>query len=419
MNSTDVMAVLRDIESVSSRTAKDEIFARAVSDGFFADVVRYALDPFITYGITPPVVETQGKATFDENSALVVGLLNALSSREITGNEARQTVLDTMMLLNQPSCDLLWRILSKDLRCGIGASTINRLIPGLIPSFSVMLAHGFESKRVKSWPVAVEPKIDGVRVICLARDGKAQFFSRSGKPFTAVEHLSDAVMAMLKAADLKEIALDGEIVSGDFNKTVGDIRRKSEQAQDVEYHIFDALDYAGFMDLTPAIKVSYKDRRAFAAKLVSKSTSGNLKLMASYMASNEDEIWQFYETFQNRGLEGAMVKPLDGFYDKKRSYSWLKLKGCESIDLIVSGHFEGSGKYTGTLGGLIVDNKGVEVRVGGGFTDAQRHDIWSARAETVGRMIEIEFHQITSDGSLRHPRFLRFRDEPDNPGVKI
>jgi len=93
----------------------------------------------------------------------------------------------------------------------------------------------------------------------------------------------------------------------------------------------------------------------------------------------------------------------------------MKIKAEESVDLVVKGAFEGEGKYQGTLGGLLCDFKGVEVRVGGGYSDEERKEFWRLyqhdlkRANAgepllLGTLIEVEFHEITPDGSLRHPR---------------
>ena len=460
LDSVDVLAMLDKIAATSSRTEKEALLRDYADDDFFKWVVTQAYDPFITFGITPPKVQAEGLKRFDLNSRPITGMLYGLQTRAITGNAAKETVLETLLSLDHSSAELLWRILSKDLRCGITATTINKVLPGTVPSFDCMLAHKFEEKRIKTWPVAVEPKLDGVRVICLVRDGKAQFFSRSGKPFPAVEHLGDQVVKMVKAThkaildrsklvkdeigDLWEyylgseaapaIALDGEIVSGNFNKTVGDVRRKDEAATDAEYHIFDALPYKEFTtDGLAEIKLQQMARRAFVVYMVKLAEASSLKTVPSYLASSAEEIQSFYQTFRAKGLEGAIVKPREAYYHKKRNHGWMKLKNEETHDLRVTGVFEGTGKYAGQLGGLIVDFNGVEVRVGGGFSDEDRVELWKiSQADTfcllsdapdevkragcrvIGRLIEVEAHEVTPDGSLRHPRWTgRWRDDKD------
>jgi DNA ligase-1 len=415
-------------------------------------VVRYAYDPFITFGITPPDYTTNEYGRrFNHDDHNVWNLLDLLANRRITGNNAIDLTRKLLEDLSPTSAQLVCNILKKDLRCGITEKTINKLVPGLIPTFDVMLAHKYEAKRVKTFPVAVEPKLDGVRVLCIMRNGRAKFFSRTGKPFPAIDHLAADVEKTIAAAlddtsrrvtkmhsffvkmlsdgaNIPGVVLDGEVVSGSFNKTVGDVRRKEEVALDAEYVIFDALPVRLFLDHShQVIPIPYQVRRALV-EFIDEHTTDKLRVNTMVNANNHEQIQHYYRAWREQGLEGAIVKPLDAHYSKKRSPAWLKIKGEESEDLQIIGGFEGAGKYEGMLGGFIVerDHKGerVHVRVGGGFSDHQRRMFWHSELgdvdpDLVGRLIEVEYHEVTPDGSLRHPRFVGFRDTPDHPGEKI
>ena len=432
MNSRDALAILNDIAATAARNQKETILAKAIEATMMKEVLKWAYDPFIVFGLTPPKVETAGRETFDMNSRFIWAMLHALSNRKITGGDAHQTVLEWMNRLDQESAELLWRILAKDLRCGITAKTVNKVLPGTIPTFDVMLAHPFEDHRVAKWPVAIEPKLDGVRVICLVKNGTAQFFSRSGKSFPAVEHLGEGVVKMVEKVYMNippeknleysqylstegfTMALDGEIVSGSFAETVSEVRRKGEAASKAEYHIFDVLPFEQFtMDGCNHIPLPYSQRREFLRFMLGNFAQPGVKLIPSYFASSHDEVRAYYDRFRTKGLEGAIVKPLQGTYFKKRSHNWMKLKNQETEDLIVKDAFEGTGKYEGQLGGIICDRAGVEVRVGGGFSDLERVELWADHqaGKLVGRMAEVEYHEVTPDGSLRHPRLLRWRDD--------
>ena len=83
----------------------------------------------------------------------------------------------------------------------------------------------------------------------------------------------------------------------------------------------------------------------------------------------------------------------------------------ETIDVPIIGTFPGKGKYKGKLGGYVVDVDGVPVNVGSGITDKDRDQLWLDRDLLPGKLVEVGFHEKTPDGSLRHPRFIRFRTD--------
>ena len=360
MNASEILKCLDMIGATSSRNEKEELLGRFIEHDLFKQVLSISYDPFITFGIVPPRVETEGHDDFGADSP-VWSLLRGLQTRQITGGEANQLVLEWLMRLSPAPSELLWRILSKDLRCGISTSTINKVLPGTIPVFDVMLAHKFEDKHVKKWPAIAEPKLDGVRVICLVRDGKAQFFSRSGKPFPAVDHLGPKIVKMVQQATRSKtgssdidpniyvqmfdggqtIALDGEITTGSFNKSSGDVRRKSEQATDAVYAIFDAVPYDFLTGDATQFDMPYIDRRKFVHWLLAQQNDPAIKKLPSYFVNTPDEARDYYDRFRSDGLEGAIIKPMDAPYQKKRNRGWLKLKAEETDDLRITGWFKG------------------------------------------------------------------------------
>jgi ATP-dependent DNA ligase len=123
------------------------------------------------------------------------------------------------------------------------------------------------------------------------------------------------------------------------------------------------------------------------------------------------------EEYRRLKLEGAMVKASNGLYRLARDYAWMKLKAKETVDLPVIGAYPGKAgkRFAESLGGVTVNFNGVDVNVGGGFTPPQRDEIWKTwledKAQLVGKVAEIEYHEITPDGSLRSPRFKRWRDD--------
>lgn len=424
MDSKHVLLFLEDVASVSGN-AKKELLATRKDDECLIRVLKAANDPMITYGIKDlPDPTTIGGNNFTlapgqstMRGCFVAALLKMLADRTLTGNDAKSAIVRTFNLLTAESQTLLRRILLKDLRAGFNVSTTNKVFGNIIPTFDCMLAHKYEEKRIKEFPVAVEPKIDGMRVICIASETSAEFFTRSGHVVTTLDHVKTDVMDIAKRAGFKMV-LDGEATSGkNFNESISALRKKDEEASEAVFTVFDIITYNEWE--AEDVKPNCQARRNRLELLLDNETYPNIALIEQRVLNSHDEIMAFYQEVKDAGGEGVIVKPLDGHYERKRSYSWMKIKGQETADCLVVGVFEGTGKYENSLGGLIVLHKGVEVRVGGGFTDDERDSLWrlykhldGTIAETaINRLIEVEYHEETPDGSLRHPRFIRFRDD--------
>lgn len=407
VTSDDIYEVLAQV-SEASGAAKGEVLRQNDSQ-MLRNVLKIALNPFLTYGLNvTPIINQNGCSHFEDVGAFE--LLEKLAARELSGGAARDEVDHAFNMMSPNSSRLLAMIINKDLRCGIGASTVNKVFKGLVPTFSCMLAAKYDEKSIKKWPVRIEPKLDGVRVLAFVDGHKATFYSRSGKEYTTFDHLSYALVKAFKRAQLSEAyVFDGEVLSGEFNKTVSEVRRKDEQATDAEFHIFDLMPLSQFASLGTTSK-QVDRRRHLKAWFENVDEADPLNLIPQYIASSHDEVLVFYSQFRSRGLEGVIVKDPDAPYHFKRNKAWMKIKDCQSVDIRVVGVFEGTGKYEGMLGGLIVDHSGVQVNVGGGFSDQQRKEFWQLRDEVIGRLAEVEFHEETADKSLRHPRFIRLRD---------
>lgn len=403
------------LEATKSKNEKIAIL-KANDSPALREVLVAALDPFTTYGIKQlPDYEWRLDREFSPDHWT---LLDDLAARRLTGNAARETIANALATLRPAHADLFTRILLKDLRAGIDVSTVNKAFPKLIATFSCMLAEPFDPKRVKSWPVIVQPKLDGVRTLVRVDVDaeEVRFLSRNGLEFTSFESLAPIVLErarVLSRGNLpwRRFMLDGEVTAGAFLSTVGAVKRKKKDAADAVLNVFDVLPvevFEGGAAYAPGAHL-----RSALANLF-QSYCGRIAPVETWTCHDEEEIYGHYDRIRAAGGEGVIVKDPAAPYETRRSYAWMKIKDCQSLDAPIVGFEAGTGRLSKTLGKLFVDVNGVHVAVGSGLTDALRDELWQTLTESpqdvLGRVIEVEYHEKMPSGSLRHPRFVKFRD---------
>lgn len=121
-----------------------------------------------------------------------------------------------------------------------------------------------------------------------------------------------------------------------------------------------------------------------------------------------DYINEILHEAKSNGREGWMLK-------QSNYHGWWKVKVEETVDCFITGYFDGEGKYINQMGALVVsafrDGKQVTIASVSGMTDEVRAKISANPGLYFDRVIEVRCQGWTKGGRLRHPRFIRFRDD--------
>lgn len=429
MAQATVIDILEELEQTPGRLDKEEIAKRHAKNDLLKRLMVAANDPYIVYYVSkfkmPPPASSSIPDDVQLNSFL--GVLRDLASRTVTGNEAKFLVESTFALATQLQQKWCQRVLLKNLRCGVHDSIVEKTWPGLIKKFAVQLAEPAESRfegqelviEDVKFPVRVDPKLDGLRLIAIKRNGETTLYTRNG---TVLETLP-RIKAAIDALDFDNFVLDGEGMADGagteaWNRSAEVMMARKTKKDDsaMVFNIFDAMPLDQWT--TQKCTLVYKDRLQFAKDMLTDCDKQALRLVSYVIAQNAAEVVTFYQKCLDEGYEGVMLKDLNALYKFKRSKGVLKLKPIATHEGVVVDHYEGNlgAKREGLFGGFeVLLPNGVITRVGGGFTDKLKADIQLEGPDTyLGRIVECECQPpLTEDGKMRFPVFVRFRDASD------
>lgn len=408
-----------------------------------------AYNPFVQYNIKKipiPVDDCTGDNPTESNYSDFLALLVRLSKREVTGNAAIQELSE--FLENCCPEEYLWytRVIEKDLDIGMADKGINKVFKGLIPVYEVLLAEKIPAdglnldtpKVLKMLPnrIVCQYKIDGYRLnIHVPQVGAVKICTRNGKEVKGYKDLEQEASSVLP----KGYVYDGEIVdpalfdwiasNSQTDEAVAACRDLFSQAmshafskEDNKQGIFNMFDMVPMKEwVTNRTTETLEVRTNRINEMIQPLDLKHITVVPTsrvYLKSNPDdlkEIVELFHKFLNVGWEGLMIKNWDAVYEFKRTKNLLKMKLMDTIDLVVTDVYEGTGKYTGMLGGVYVDYKGYQVGVGSGWSDEQRQYYWQDKNKIVGKTIEIAYQAESSnkDGglSLSFPVVKKVRDD--------
>lgn len=411
MTKTRFADAMNEIEHVGSRLEKERLLANL--DKHDQHLLMWALDPAITFGITVKsknnFISVQlDQSCHDDFWNHIDYLCERLFKRELTGNAAEAEVNN--IISKAPSAnDRKWaeRLLNKNLRCGIQVTTVNKVFPGLIKPFAVSLAKPYDpAKHELNGRWIVEPKLDGLRMIVV--DGVA--YTRNGRVIETVGHILDE----LGSSFFDHWVLDGELMgAGDFDEASGTMRRKGGITNyDIYYNVFDIIDKNDWSRQETAPLWLRKENLLKEIK-----PSKHIRIVQWHELPEDPTPKMLFDDFRDKmiedGYEGAMLKNIDAQYHFERSDDLLKLKDFTDDDCIVTDWYEGKGRHKGRLGGIVVELDGIKTKVGSGFSDKQRDELWTRRASLAGMVAEVQYQNKTSGGSLRFPVFIKFRQDKE------
>jgi DNA ligase-1 len=405
---------LTEINLSNSTNHKIQVLEKYANDEFIKKVLYYTYNPYFNYGVT--------SANLSKRTDLIAPssvydnlfyLLADLNERNITGHAAIQAA-NRFIEDYQEFKDLIYQIIDHNLKSRATTTLINRVIPNLIPTFSVALAHDYT--KVKGINLTdgtwyISRKLDGVRCLAIIRNGNISFFSRNGKEFDTLS----IVKKEIEALGLNNCVLDGEIClmnengSDDFQGILKQIQRKDYTIPNPKFWVFDILTLEEFDSCSGKVSLSDRlNRINFNSDIICN--------LSQYLVLSEESLLNLKKEAKELNWEGLIARRNVG-YEGERSKNMLKLKEfydaeyevkeaiMETQRLIVNGHEV----EEEVLSAVIIEHKGSPVRVGSGFSLDERREYYLTPEKIVGKIICVQYFEETIDqngnNSLRFPVF--------------
>lgn len=415
-----VYSILQALESTSSRNEKLAILQANADNEVLKQVLVYALDPFKNFYIRKiPQYKIDNPTMLTVESALPK--LDKLINREVTGNAAIEYLRLLLTELQPEDAQVIERVVTKDLRCGVSDSTVNKVWKDLIPTYPCMLCSGYEEKLVErmNFPAYVQLKMDGMRFNAIVKDGKVQFRSRNGKELDLLGHLELDFVCLANGADVVFdgellVKLDGQIAPRQIGNGILSKANKGtlseKEAALVHATLWDMIPYDHFV--SGVSDSTYQNRFSDLQALI---LPERIHLVEHVVVDNIEAAQAIFEQYLAEGQEGIILKNPKGIWEDKRAKHQIKFKGELECDLRIVGWEDGTGKNTGRLGALVLESEDgvVKVNVGTGFTDAARDAI---KRDVIGKICAVKYNariidQKSGVHSLFLPVFIEIRDD--------
>jgi len=383
---------------------------------FLQKIFYYTYNPYKKYGVTSKNCKKNLDLLGHSNTyGSIFTLLDDLANRVCTGHTAIANV-NRFILENKQYEDIIYNIIDRDLKMGASTSSINKVIPELIPTFKVALANPYNVKRVdfQSGDWYGSRKLDGVRCICRKEMNLVTFYSRSGKEFLTLDNLANEISKIGG-----DFILDGEICmvdkdgNEDFQGIMKQIRKKNHQIENPKFFVFDQLTLEEFDNKTGVRPLT---QRIFhgVATLPKNINSDMLAFLPQEQLTTEKQFTEMVKEAEEAGFEGIMVRKNIG-YEGKRSHNLLKVKKFHDAEYTVLETVNGNIRWTENgkqierecLSSIIIEHKGCRVSVGSGFSKEQREMYYESPQDIIGKTVTVQYFEETENqqggSSLRFP----------------
>jgi DNA ligase-1 len=414
-----VYDALEHIASISNKRKKRGLIAQYINElgRDFYMTLRYAGEATLKFNTK--AIEYRPNIKAAREAITIFDYLDFLSSKKGATKEEKLT-LAAMASFDEETVDVVNRILSKNLKCGIAFKTLQEFITDItdpavmLCGYKVEVIKKYEDysktlnlfvKKCCGWENIIgHVKLDGMRI----KYSRGDYFTRSGLNNKFFSYMQDEIadfskhiLEEMKFSNLEfPLEFDGEMMyEGELDSTATDFSSINDiDPEKIKYYIFD-IPNNGFLQ---------KERLDLLQKVFDKHSEKYkyLKVIPYYSFADQEEMFSIFDKVVADGQEGLILKNARAKYQSKKSGDWCKVKEFDTLDLPVVGVTEGKGKFKGMVGTFHCLHKGNVVDVARGACNNQEAMYYLKNPPEI---IEVKFQEETPDGAFRFPTFFRDR----------
>lgn len=424
MRLVEVINLFKQIQETSSLNKKKEIITANRDDELFKKCLRFLLDGNIVTGISDSKISKVNQNTTKDNATQKLNSFEDVMEYLQIHNTGRDEDIANIkgFIYDHHTIDdefmFYVQMITKKYRLGADAKLVNKCIPGLIPTFDVMLGTPIEKVNLKegTW-FSISHKLNGNR--CIYYNG--EFYTRQGKKYLGLEHIKIDIEKMPDAA---KYVFDGELIyknpdglsdSESFQKGTGIAQSKNDTKEELKLVLFDILPTKEFEKGVSNHTYRIRKQQLFSLK---EFETENFEIVNMFYEGDEQsEIWKWLNYAGQHDMEGIMLS-LDAPYECKRTKNLIKFKKFKEIDLrCIDINIATSGKYKGLIGSITCKYGNSTVDVGAGFDDSKRRYYTYNPDKILNHVISIKYKEETKSKSglksLQFPIFICCRNNED------
>lgn len=272
---------------------------------------------------------------------------------------------------------------------------------------------------------------------------KTGLFTENG---ANVPHITMEAADVATTKELEYTVLDGELivpgylfeavqsVTGSLPAVAIDWQNKNQKAKLV---VFDIL----FINGRDIRGLPYEDRKLHLESFLKDNSLEYIHSAVYYEVEAPEDIKLHYKSVIESGGEGLILKIPTASY----GYGWTKMKKESTYDVVITGFDWGEGKFKCMIGavrfGIYINGQLTEIGKCSGMSDGNvgwcsdigipqpnrtgsyimaltndqpegsRAWFTNNRDKLIGRVIEVKGNGLTKHGAIRHPQFIRLRDD--------
>lgn len=436
MNFTQIMETCNKIKSISSTNEKKEFLA-SITDEDFKNFLKWEFDSSIISGISDKKInKVLADDMFDDGDwstcdvKSIFDVFRYLENHK-TGKDEDIRIVQwyrNQICKNDEEVEFFNNMIIKNVIIGCDVKLINSVWEGLIPTFDVMLANSYFKLNESQWnkiskngtrSFNILCKYDGFRCIAIKENGICRLVSRHGKIYENCVDIEKAINEL----PYDNFVLDSEIIISNRNRypsteqykyTTNIVNLKNEDKHGLTLNCFDYIslkEWNSKNGVTP-----WTERRKKLEEVLKDYSDTDDKPLylapILYNGNNLDMALSLLTKARENNEEGVMLRFDSSKYEFKRSNELLKFKVMSDMDVYIDSYDEGENKLKGSLGAFYchIDHPKygyLEMKVGGGMTDSERYDYWQHRDELIGRVMEVQYFEVTKNAkggnSIRFP----------------
>lgn len=233
------------------------------------------------------------------------------------------------------------------IKAGYSTTQVQSAPPPKSAPFPMAVKSWKDHKSKLEYPLFIQPKLDGVRMLASIKDGEIILLTRRLHAVHGFEKIKQDLKLMFEASGLTDFVIDGELYSHGLNlQSISGIARNESipesEKENLKYYVFDCFN-------TAQPKMGFDERIKRLEEFVKSAKSNMIVLNDTLFVADEARADEYYKQFVVDRYEGIIYKsksrPYEFSFDKEKRSGWyLKRKKQDDGEFPIVGFTQGKGK---------------------------------------------------------------------------